>query len=321
MKYYVAADGGGTKLVAILYDDNGNILRTARAGGTNTNFRSEDTVRREMRELVNTLCEGVDAIEALDCCIVGSRTGSLFPKILSERVPVKCIAEHGEGEVPLFATGLSYGIVAQAGTGSDAIVRKKDGSAFARGGWGMLLGDEGGGYDIGLCALRAAIRADEGRAEPTVLVELIKEYFQIPRLFDLIDLMINESDVRGRVASVSRVCAAAARQGDRVARSIYEYAAHELFLCVKASIDALGKPYPWTVVCSGGAWKGTRYMYECFVREMAEFAPEIPVCFPIFEPLIGSVLGGYMRRGWKLEDAVSVLRTTMSEYLYEEPTA
>ena len=321
MKYYVAADGGGTKLIAILYDEDGNILRTARAGGTNTNFRSIDEVHQEMEALVDTLCEGIEEIEAIDCCIVGHRTSDLLPSIFRERVRLNVVEHHGEGDVPLYASGLSYGIVAQAGTGSDAIVRLQDGSAYCNGGWGMLLGDEGGGYDIGLRAMRAAVRAHEGRAEPTILLDRILEHFQITKLIDLIDIMIDETDVRGRVASVARVCAAAAREGDPTALSIYEYAAEELFLCVKASVEHLGRPYPWTVVCSGGAWKGTRYMYECFVKKMQAYAPDIPVRFPIFEPLVGSVLGGYMRRGWRLEDAIERLRVTMADYLYQEPIA
>lgn len=55
MKYYIAADGGGTKLQAILYDENLHIVDTGRMSGTNTILRTEEEVREDMRVLIRGL--------------------------------------------------------------------------------------------------------------------------------------------------------------------------------------------------------------------------------------------------------------------------
>jgi len=50
------------------------------------------------------------------------------------------------------------------------------------GGWGHLLGDEGSGFATGLAALRAVVRADDGRAAQTALTSLILDHWSVARL-------------------------------------------------------------------------------------------------------------------------------------------
>lgn len=45
-KYYIAADGGGSKLHAILYDESFNVLKTVKVSGTNFNFMPKEQVRK-----------------------------------------------------------------------------------------------------------------------------------------------------------------------------------------------------------------------------------------------------------------------------------
>ena len=52
MKYYIAADGGGTKLQAVLYDEELRMVSAARVSGVNSNFRPVGHIAAEMRRLV-----------------------------------------------------------------------------------------------------------------------------------------------------------------------------------------------------------------------------------------------------------------------------
>ena len=54
------------------------------------------------------------------------------------------------------------GVVVVAGTGSIAYGRDAAGRAARAGGWGYLLGDEGGGFWIGRAALSAVVRQFDG---------------------------------------------------------------------------------------------------------------------------------------------------------------
>jgi glucosamine kinase len=60
------------------------------------------------------------------------------------------------------AFGLEPGIIVIAGTGSNALGRASDGGIARAGGYGFLLGDEGGTYWFANQALRAALRSHEG---------------------------------------------------------------------------------------------------------------------------------------------------------------
>jgi N-acetylglucosamine kinase-like BadF-type ATPase len=65
----------------------------------------------------------------------------------------------------LAAAGLDAGIVLIAGTGSVAWGRTPSGEEARAGGWGHLLGDEGGGYWVAREAIRRAL-AEYDRGEP-----------------------------------------------------------------------------------------------------------------------------------------------------------
>ena len=73
MKYYIAADGGGTKLFAVLYDQDFNIITYASCGGTNHLFRPKEEIERDVTLLADALIpDYVGEVEALDYSIVGN---------------------------------------------------------------------------------------------------------------------------------------------------------------------------------------------------------------------------------------------------------
>ena len=73
--------------------------------------------------------------------------------------------EAGAGDQP--------GVVIVAGTGSIAYGRNRSAQAARAGGWGYLIGDEGGGFWIGRSALASVVRQFDGRGPATQLTELV----------------------------------------------------------------------------------------------------------------------------------------------------
>ena len=69
------------------------------------------------------------------------------------------------------AFGFEPGIVVIAGTGSNALGRGRDGRTARAGGYGFLLGDEGGAYWFGSQALRAALRSHDGSGPKSAALE------------------------------------------------------------------------------------------------------------------------------------------------------
>lgn len=315
MPYYIAADGGGTKLTAVLYDENLNILRTAKRGGTNGNFRPEDIRNAEAKELAEELlADGIDEIESVDCSIVGAAE-PLF-NALKSAARVKNFRHHGEGNVPLFASGVRYGVTAQAGTGSDVFFIQPDGGTTI-GGWGTTLGDEGSGYDIGVHTLRAAIKASDGRAKPTAILDILREDWKIDKMWDLVGRVYGNPDARLLIASASYVCEKAADLGDETAIGIYRYAGHEMSEQFLTGAAKLGGSWVGPVIMSGGAWKGSRVMADTFTEDIHAVYPEADIRFPVFEPLCGSIIERLLDEGRVYSEFEDTMKRSFARYLYK----
>ncbi|CAN7723395.1 hypothetical protein LJR098_003540 [Rhizobium sp. LjRoot98] len=74
------------------------------------------------------------------------------------------------------------GISLIAGTGSIAVSRRPDGSLVTAGGWGWLLGDEGGGAGIVREAIRACLAVNDCGLTGDALNDLLCESLEIPEI-------------------------------------------------------------------------------------------------------------------------------------------
>lgn len=315
---YLAADGGGTKLVTLLFDDRLRLISSGKSGGTNSIFRSPDDVRADMQAAVDA-CIGTTrpTIENVRCVIVGPVDE--FVGCVRRRAVLKQVTPLSEGMLSLAAgAGVQYGVLALAGTGSDVFMIQPDCSDTI-GGWGTVLGDEGGGYDLGVSALRAAIYADDGRGEYTELLPLIKDEWRLHALWDMVPLVYGSSDQRRLVASVSHLVARAAAMGDAVALSLYKKAAHELAHMTVTLLNRRQGRYEGPIVVSGGVWKGSPVMFETYKKEVLDAYPYAEVRMPMFDPVVGGVVWQAFANGMKKEDFWEKLQRNFRDYLYTQP--
>ena len=140
-----------------------------------------------------------------------------------------------DGLLP-FADGVAepWGVVLIAGTGSLALALPRGNTLSAAtaadrcGGWGPLLGDEGSGHTIGLAALKAAMRAADGRGPDTILHAALLKRFGAARAADLVGCIHAPGVGRREIADAAREVLAAADVGDAVAAAILTGAATEL---------------------------------------------------------------------------------------------
>jgi N-acetylglucosamine kinase-like BadF-type ATPase len=133
------------------------------------------------------------------------------------------------------ALSLGWGVSLAAGTGVACLAAPEHGVPGIIGGHGFLLGDEGGAFWIGREGLRAALRAAEGRAEPTALGSLAEARFGP---LDRIPLIVHD-DPRP-VDEVARFAmdVLAASDTDPVAQRIVGDAASELHAVLRAAAHA-----------------------------------------------------------------------------------
>lgn len=291
MPYYLSFDGGGTKSCAILFDEEGP-LRYGRSGGTNTTSAPIEDCRCNIAECLEQTLQGYEGaqLEALYVNIVGP-VGVLLEE-LQRRASLQRTVMLGEAQAGVLAGALTYyGLVAQAGTGSDAFYCSPQGGTTSVGAAGPILGDDGSGAWVGQQAMRKAIAYADGWGEPTSFLSLLLERWELPHKNALIDAVYRHPAPFRKVASCVPIVAEAARMGDKVSLGLFHEAAELMALQMLALMRQKElMDTPQMCVCCGGCWKAHPAMYERFVAILEKEAPLLVVQKPIFEHVMAGVI-------------------------------
>lgn len=160
------------------------------------------------------------------------------------------------------AFGTGSGFIVIAGTGSVVMGRTHDGALHRVGGWGYLLGDEGGGYAVGMNALRHLAAVLDGAHPPTRLSQLLQERFALPTAGALIEAVYQKKMLVQKAAPV--VCEAA-RQGGAVALALLDDQAGRLAAQVTLLARTHGAACAPRVALLGGLFREDVYQ-DVFTR-------------------------------------------------------
>ena len=317
MKYYLAADGGGTKLNLILYDQNLKIINAVKGSGINETRKDKDLILKECTELVNELLLNVKVKEIEEFTYSLASSVTILQDVVADRVSVKRMVSYSEGQTVIASAGLSYGVVAQAGTGSDVFVYQPNLTKII-GGLGSVLGDDGGGFDIGLKSIKSAIKSYENRGEKTLLEQAVFEKFGVNDSRELIAL-VREKNFNEQISSVTYITSKLARQGDKVAVEIYKNAGKDMAGQVNFALKVIGENnLVGKVIVSGGAWKGFNKMYKTFYKTVKKSYPNVQICFPYFEPIVGCVIARLASSGVPFDKVKGKLKRNFANYLFDK---
>ena len=207
---------------------------------------------------------------------------SLFPQSRITVAPDYEIALIG-------AHGKRYGILILSGTGSSACGINGSGESAHSGGWGYLIGDEGGGYWLGLQTLKSAANAADGFEEKTELYQKIFEHLNIFHPDDLISWTYNPETTNRKIAQISELVLAVASSGDPVASKIVESGARHLFQLYLNLVDRLNFNDP-PVMFAGGLLNSETLLQQLLMKKIGlKDAP----C-PKYSPVAGAALMAQM---------------------------
>ena len=134
------------------------------------------------------------------------------------------------------AGGLSGrpGIVQIIGTGSSCYGRTADGRNWMSGGRGHLVSDEGSGCWMGLQAIRAAVRAHDGRAPDTPLLAGVLAALNINEIDDVLNRLYVVGISRAELAALAPMVVREAMAGDAAALGIVQKGADDVAELVEA---------------------------------------------------------------------------------------
>jgi N-acetylglucosamine kinase-like BadF-type ATPase len=283
--YVVGIDAGASRTRALALDRDGRALRTREAAGANL-LASPDALAR-LRDVIAAVTDGA-APAAIAVCAAGTedeRTRARLSSFLAEALPrVHAVIAHDAVAALYAATPRGVGVVLISGTGAIAYGRDAEGHETRASGWGHLIGDEGSVAWLGLEALRAAVRAADGRGEPTALGGAILAELGVPDLREALPHLYGVPHPAPAVLAAFRALGAVLDR-DEVAQRIVAAGADELaraaqVVAVRLNLD--------DVFLSGGAFEWLPPLERATRERLAALLPRARVERSGSEPVRGA---------------------------------
>ncbi len=267
IKYYLGADGGGTKTEFVLTDAAGAVVRHCRLAGSNPNDVGMDTTKRLLREGIDTLCAGIPLEEVSFYAGIAGVGGGGAREEMSRWAAAQGLG-HGEchGDIDnIMAAGLGTrdGIAVILGTGFVCFGRRRlqageaDNPAWPGwnvwqvGGWGSFFDNGGSGYHFGRDALYAVLSAVDGSGAACPILQQLTEQklgCSVPQAIPVI-----YQKGKDFIASFAPLAFEAAQQGDAVAQKILQSNISEAARMIATAVRlAQGVEQPVPVVLAGG---------------------------------------------------------------------
>jgi N-acetylglucosamine kinase-like BadF-type ATPase len=293
--HVLGIDAGGTKTVCLLANGRGEALAQVRASGANLQVMGEFGVEKILhRVMEETLGEQDITLDAICLGIAGvdrPRDAQTIKDIMRRIGRKTRTVVVNDALVALVAgAGDQAGVVVVAGTGSIAYGRDTDGRAARAGGWGYLLGDEGGGFWIGRAALSAVVRQFDQRGPATLLTDLVLAQMQLSTPSEVIHAIYDRGLQRHAIAGLAGVVQRAMDAGDAVAGEILDRASTELAAAAASVVTRLGmRGDVFPTVLAGGMFKGMPSLVTSVTTRLAEVAPRSEVRRLEIEPAHGAV--------------------------------
>ncbi|MGW6909955.1 N-acetylglucosamine kinase [Streptomyces sp. NPDC054940] len=177
----------------------------------------------------------------------------------------------GDAELLVPAAGLDKGVGLVAGTGSVAVGRFADGTPVQVGGWGALLGDEGGAAGLVREAVRAVWAAHDRGEEPDALALGLLAAFDVPEVPALGAALESVTAASAEWGRHAPAVFAAAEAGSPLARTVIADAGRALAALVER-LATRGVVVD-DVVVAGSTVLAQPSLYDAFVSALEESVP------------------------------------------------
>ena len=312
----LAIDGGNSKTDVIMVAADGTVLSSVRGPGTawqrdgvtETLTVLGDLVRRAAGQAGRSAGDGspagpfavhmsaclanVDLPEEEDevCQALRAQRWSLSTSIANDTFAVLRAGtpspEHGEGG--------SWGVAVTCGAGINCVGLAPDGRSTRYLALGDISGDWGGGGDLGREALWWAVRAEDGRGEPTALRAAVASHFGVGTVREVTIGLHKGLISAGELLGLTSVLFAAAQRSDPVARRLVDRQAGEISLMALVAMRRLGLTGLATPVVLGGGLLTARepLLLGGIEDRIAREAPRATIQVIDVPPVAGAALLG-----------------------------
>ncbi|MBA3690031.1 MAG: ATPase [Actinobacteria bacterium] len=306
----LAIDAGGSKVDAALLRADGRLVGAARVANTDHDGTGSDRHMESALEAVRAACldAGVDpdVLPVADLgiyCVAGAdlpqddrRIGRWLAR---RKVTAEDVVRNDTFAVLRAGTDRPWGVSIVCGYGINCCAVSPEGRTYRFPAVGPISGDWGGGSDIGGTALWYAIRAEDGRGEPTSLRTLVPAHLGMRRPRQVLEALYFGRMQERDLIHLPPTVFTAAREGDAVARSIVDRQADEVVALARASIRKLRMTdLDVEVVLGGGIFRNDDpAFFERVTQGICAAAPGAQIHVLHAPPVVGAALLGLDRIG------------------------
>jgi N-acetylglucosamine kinase-like BadF-type ATPase len=300
----LAVDGGNSKTDVALLDESGTVLSAVRGPTCAPIHVGLDGAVRCLDELISQAltASGLPSLDAgrQPAAGVFALAGADLPHEEAELLEVvssagwvqRAVVRNDAFALLRSGTDRPWGIAVVCGAGINCVGVGPDGSVARFPALGAISGDWGGGYDVGLSALGAAVRSTDGRGPHTILAQEVPAYFGQPDPVALMTAIHTGQISESRVVELPPTVFDAVRSGDAEASSIVLKLAGEIAGIARAAILRLGvQDVDPHVVLGGGLLVAGLPLLDDAVRDGIEaVAPKASIRHVDVAPIVGAAL-------------------------------
>jgi N-acetylglucosamine kinase-like BadF-type ATPase len=190
-------------------------------------------------------------------------------------------------------TERGWGVAVVCGAGINCVGVAPDGRHARFPSLGAITGDWGGGYDVGLEAVSAAARSEDGRGPKTSLEQEVPAHFGLETPTELAEAIHGGRIAQRRVIELAPMVLAQA-ETDAVAEAIVERLVAEVVAMARVALTRLGLEHEPVEVLLGGGLLQTAAdgLLSEIERALAETGPSITVRSTRSPAIVGAALLG-----------------------------
>jgi len=308
--YYLGVDAGGTKTIAVLADENANVIQTVKIGSGNIISLGPAKTADLIKNLLGKFAPKCKPKDITSSALAVAGAGRKSERQLLETIlkdnrlrNFHIMTDAAIMHYSIFGSG--DGILVIAGTGTVCLVQS-GGKLRQLGGIGFLLGDEGSGYYIGRQAIKKALDDSDIGKKPTPLTKKILGFYGLTHPQEIVSKISLSEHPQKDIAASAQVVCQLAEQKDKQASEIINDAAKELtVLAVKAvrhcwSADA--KVYN-IALCGGLVFKNSP-LERAFKKQMKKYNLNIKYCSAKMSAAAGSVMYAMTQNGIQITDEI-----------------
>ncbi len=306
----LAVDGGNSKTDIALVGADGAVLGAARGPGASHQSFGVQGAMEALETMIGTAYRdagrdpadrplaqlGVWCLAGLD---LPADDAILAPEIARRRWARQDLLRNDVFAVLRAGTERTWGVAVVVGAGMNCAGVAPDGTQARFPALGPLSGDWGGGHLIGVAAVGAALRGEDGRGPRTALQRLVPRYFGLPSALAVVEAIYLGRIDEERVLELPPLVFAAAERGDRAAAEIVGRQVEEVVTMVAAAIRRLGLADRDTdVVLGGGLFQRDDPVFLDRIRAgITAVAPAATLRQVTAPPVVGAALLGLDRLG------------------------